>query len=318
MTSHLHTRTRAPFALALLLFGGMASAQSMRTWVSENGNDANGCSRSAPCRTFAGALAKTTAGGEIDVLDAGDYGPVTIDKAITIDGGPHAGGMLASSSAGVVINAGPNDTVVLRNLNIEGAGAAAAGIAFTAGGTLHVENVDVHDMGGRGLEFRPSGDSELFVVDSSFRGMTAPGAGGVLIAPVVPGTALATLDGVRLLNNRYGLRVEGNARATISNCVASGNINNGLLAVTQDPGTGNEVSKARMSVENCIVAFNGTNATSGGIKVESGAAATLSNNHVYSNVNGLVNLSGQIISFGNNRIQGNDTDGSPTQIIGTM
>jgi hypothetical protein len=93
---------------------------SARTWVSASaGNDSNPCSRTAPCLTFAGALAKTTAGGEIDALDSGDYGPVTITKAITLDGG-NVAYIGAAGSNGITISAGPNDVVIIRNLRIDG------------------------------------------------------------------------------------------------------------------------------------------------------------------------------------------------------
>src|SRR5499427_8940593 len=99
----------------------VASAQASRTWVSGVGDDANPCSRTAPCKTFAGAISKTAAGGEIDALDPAGYGALTITKAITIDGG---GGQVASvlvaGTNGIVVQAGPTDRVIIRNLRING------------------------------------------------------------------------------------------------------------------------------------------------------------------------------------------------------
>src|SRR6266478_2966019 len=106
------------FALATT----MLSAQASRTWVSGVGDDANPCSRTAPCKTFAGAISKTAAGGEINALDPGGYGAVTITKAITIDGGGTFASILSSLVNGIVINAGASDVVNLRNLSIDGAG----------------------------------------------------------------------------------------------------------------------------------------------------------------------------------------------------
>src|SRR5437899_3309371 len=107
--------------LALCLLSGTAQAQATRTWVSGVGDDANPCSRTAPCKTFAGAISKTAAGGEIDALDPAGYGAVTITKSITIDGG---GGQVASvlvtGTNGIVVQAGPTDVVTLRNLRING------------------------------------------------------------------------------------------------------------------------------------------------------------------------------------------------------
>src|SRR5216683_7049715 len=102
----------ATCAVTMLLVASPASAQATRTWVSGVGDDANPCSRTAPCKTFAGAISKTAAAGEIDVLDPGGFGALTITKSITIDGG---GGQVASvlvaGTNGIVIQAGANDTV---------------------------------------------------------------------------------------------------------------------------------------------------------------------------------------------------------------
>src|SRR5271168_2938804 len=92
-----------------------ASAQATRTWVSGVGDDANPCSRTAPCKTFAGAISKTATGGEIDALDPGGFGALTITKSITIDGGPGIAGVLVSGTNGFTVNAGTSAVVTLRN-----------------------------------------------------------------------------------------------------------------------------------------------------------------------------------------------------------
>src|SRR6266852_6478634 len=112
-------------ALAVLVFTlaftSLAQAQASRTWVSGVGDDANPCSRTAPCKTFAGAISKTANFGEIDALDPGGFGALTITKSITIDGG---GGQVASvlvaGTNGIIVQAQPNDVVTLRNLRING------------------------------------------------------------------------------------------------------------------------------------------------------------------------------------------------------
>jgi hypothetical protein len=100
---------------------GAAQAQATRTWVSGVGDDANPCSRTSPCKTFPGAYSKTAVGGEIDVIDPGGFGTITIGHSITIDGG---GGLMASilgsSTPAVTINGGPSDDIILRNLTLEG------------------------------------------------------------------------------------------------------------------------------------------------------------------------------------------------------
>src|SRR5438105_182520 len=106
--------------IGFCLGSGAAQAQASRTWVSGLGNDANPCSRTAPCKTFAGAISKTAAGGEIDALDPGGFGAVTITKSITIDGG---GGQVASvlvaGTNAIVVAAGATDKVILRNLRFD-------------------------------------------------------------------------------------------------------------------------------------------------------------------------------------------------------
>src|SRR2546422_3201772 len=110
-------------SLAIVLLGPtLLSAQATRTWVSGVGDDANPCSRTAPCKTFAGAISKTAPGGEIDALDPGGFGTLTITKAITIDGGGgQVASVLAAGTVGFTINAGAADRVILRNLAINGA-----------------------------------------------------------------------------------------------------------------------------------------------------------------------------------------------------
>src|SRR5438067_8469076 len=126
----------------------MAFAQATRTWVSGVGDDANPCSRTAPCKTFAGAISKTAIGGEIDALDDGGVGAVTITKSISIDGGGHLAGILGAGTNGVNVNDSATGTpgtiiVVLRNLSLNGAGTGLIGVNFTSGAGLVLENVQI-------------------------------------------------------------------------------------------------------------------------------------------------------------------------------
>jgi hypothetical protein len=116
------TRSRWKFlipALLTLVFASLVHAQASRTWVSGVGDDVNPCSRAAPCKTFAGAISKTAAGGEIDCLDPGGFGAVTITKSITLDCDPGTGGasILSSSVNGIIVSANAaTDVIILRNL----------------------------------------------------------------------------------------------------------------------------------------------------------------------------------------------------------
>src|SRR5258706_14539467 len=116
-------------AIFMFAFASLAQAQATRTWVSGVGDDVNPCSRTAPCKTFAGAISKTADGGEIDCIDPGGFGAVTITKSITIDCGATFGSILAAFTNGINVN-GAGITVNLRNLSINGVGNGLIGINF--------------------------------------------------------------------------------------------------------------------------------------------------------------------------------------------
>ena len=132
-----------------------ASAQAPRTWVSGGGDDANPCSRIAPCKTFAGAISKTAPGGEIDALDPGGFGALTITKAITIDGGGQVASVLVAGTNGIVVSAGAGHTVTLRNLRINGVAGTGTGgltgVQFVNGAALHIENCTIFGFTQMGL-----------------------------------------------------------------------------------------------------------------------------------------------------------------------
>src|SRR2546429_5015564 len=131
-------------AIFTFAFASMAQAQATRTWVSGVGDDVNPCSRTAPCKTFAGAISKTANGGEIDALDPAGYGAVTITKAITIDGGGgQVASVLVSGTNGIVVSAGPSDVIILRNLRLNGIGTGINGIRFLAGAALIVDKCEI-------------------------------------------------------------------------------------------------------------------------------------------------------------------------------
>src|SRR6267142_9774 len=151
--------TLSVFAIAMftVAFASIAQAQATRTWVSGVGDDANPCSRTAPCKTFAGAISKTATGGEINVLDPGGFGGVTITKSITISSESFEAGVLVSGTNAIIINV-PNatDIVVLRGLDIEGLGTGLSGITVLTGGTVQVERCTINHFTVSGINFVPS------------------------------------------------------------------------------------------------------------------------------------------------------------------
>lgn len=298
---------RAGFSAILFGFflaSGIATAQASRTWVSGVGDDANPCSRTAPCKTFAGAISKTAANGEIDALDPAGFGAVTITKAITIDGGGGINaGILAAGSNGIIINAGVNDVVTIRNLQIEGFATGLAGISFLAGGALHVKNVGIRNFTGMGIDFKPSTglSRKLFVSQSTVQ----KSAGGIKVAPTGSATVIATIEDTLLNGNAtFGLRVEGDSSAMAKNVTADGNLNG--FYVTDTNG-----ALPVMNLESCVAAHNSTSGIRAGFGAAGLAKAVMSNTQVFENATGLARDGfGQILSYGNNKVSGNGTDGT--------
>lgn len=134
-------------AVAAAALAGAANAQATRTWVSGVGDDANPCSRTAPCKTFAGAISKTAAKGEINVLDPGAFGTVTITKSISIvSAGEEAGVLATAGGSGIVVNAGANDEIQLTGLDIEGIGTANNGVRILGAGSVYIKDTTISDM----------------------------------------------------------------------------------------------------------------------------------------------------------------------------
>lgn len=129
--------------IATVTSQGSAFAQATRTWISGVGDDANPCSRTAPCKTFAGAISKTAAGGEIDVLDPGGFGAVTITKSITLRAVGSEGGVLVAGTNGIVISAATTDTVVIDGLTLFGVSGSLNGINVIQAGDVIIRNCTI-------------------------------------------------------------------------------------------------------------------------------------------------------------------------------
>jgi len=278
------------------MFSATAQAQATRTWVSGVGDDANPCSRTAPCKTFAGAISKTAAGGEISVLDPGGFGAVTITKSITINGDGTLAGILAAGTNGVIVNAGVNDKVILRNLSINGAGTGINGIRYLAGRTLRVENCTIYGFTNHGIDVVHTSTTtpgELVVVDSSFMNINNVAVridnGVGAVAPS------AVLHNVSITRSAIGLNVLKSGIATISNSVISQTTN--LAIVAQN--------SAVVNATGCVLSRNGT-----GVSVlDIATTVRISSCQIFNNSVGVnVVVGGTCDTFGNNAILGNGTD----------
>jgi hypothetical protein len=292
---------------ALLCCSSFAHAQATRTWVSGVGDDANPCSRTAPCKTFAGAISKTAAGGEIDVLDPGGFGALTITKSISLEADGVIAGVLVAGTNGIVVAAGPNDVVTIRGLTIEGVASGLSGIRFQSGAALHVENCTIDGFTQEGIGFFPGAGTtgQLFVKDTKIRNNTG---GGIWIQPASGATAKVSVDHVRLQQNLFGLKAEQGASVFVRDSVAAGNSANGFVATSAG-------GAVELTIESSVSTANGIN---GIASVNVASTVRLSNVTVTNNpgMGVLAQGGATILSFMNNRIRGNGVDGGPTSTIG--
>jgi hypothetical protein len=274
-----------------------AQAQASRTWVSGVGDDANPCSRTAPCKTFAGAISKTAAGGEIDALDPGGFGGVTITKGITIDGG---GGQVASilvaGTNGITIAAGPNDSITIRNLTINGVSSGINGIKFQSGAALHVEHCAIQRFTNHGIDIELTSGGLVTVVDTVVRDNAGSGINAIATAKPFLQVSVTRSN---FDNNSVGLTAGDFAKITAIDTEASGN-QTGFLAIG-NLGT-SQMSLARSTATNNAVA----GVTAGGGPMV--AAIRIEGVSVFNNGTGFaIGTNGTILSFGNNYNPGTGT-----------
>lgn len=207
-----------------------AFAQATRTWVSGVGDDANPCSRTAPCKTFAGAIPKTAAGGIINALDSGGFGPVTITKSITIDGTGMQASILASNTNGVVIN-GAGANVVLRNIDITGTNCSGVtGVVVHQASSVRLDGVAIAGTQ-RGLALPlTDADADVFVDVSLNRVDLANNCvAGIAAEPLAGKQARVVLNDARISTSNQALVVGAGAEAWVANSSLSLN-NVGLVS----------------------------------------------------------------------------------------
>jgi hypothetical protein len=306
------------FLALTLAFATAAQAQATRTWVSGVGDDVNPCSRTAPCKTFAGAISKTAANGEIDCLDPGGFGTVTITKSLTIDGtnGSGFGSILAAGTNGVNVNDSatvtPNTIIVsLRNLSIQGAGTGFDGIRFVSGKNLHVEHCVISGFRGNGansdgidvaLTAQAAGNQNVKVTDTIITGSTG---NGIRASNTGASSAvLVTVDASHLDGNVNGFLSSTNCIAQISNTYFTFNTTAGLNVAT---GTN------QVDVDTCFFESNAD-----GI-LAAASTARIAGCRISGNGNGLHFTGGVIQSFGDNKVKGNftlDQSGGAVTAIG--
>lgn len=302
-----------PAALfGLVAFSQIAAAQATRTWISGVGDDANPCSRTAPCKTFAGAISKTAASGEINCLDPGAFGGVTITKSITLRCDYTEAGVLVSGTNAIVVNAGAADVVNLIGLDIEGLGTGLNGVRYLAGAELNISKAIIRGFRGPGANGNgisvgnSSGLTKLAVIDSLIvnNGTGTTGA-GIQIAPIGTGGAEVVIKNTEIVKNTVGVRADSTNTAgaidvTISDSTAAYAPFHGFVAI----GTNGRV---RMMLDGVVSANNdGEGIRVAGVNANLRLGRSTIN---YNEVGIAVVSSGNILSYGTNQFNGNTNDG---------
>jgi len=289
----------ACFTLAV---ASMAQAQATRTWVSGVGDDANPCSRTAPCKTFAGAISKTAVDGEIDALDPGGFGAVTITKSITIDGCCMTSILGAGTTAiNINITSGTDSkkTVRLRNISINGASSGIHGINFIAGLKLYVENCQIYGFqssaSSRGIKANVGASAQLYVKDSNIEN----NASGIDVS-ASSGVIVAVMDNVRMGGMTDGLIMGTGSGGSLRNSV-----------VTGMTGVAVKMVGGAISLESDLLNHNGT-----GLQPGAGTTTDLSNTSIIGNSLGIATTGGLVQSHGNNQINLNTSPGAAPSGIG--
>jgi hypothetical protein len=277
--------------LTPFLASAPAHAQATRTWVSGVGDDANPCSRTAPCKTFAGAISKTAAAGEINCLDPGGFGAVTITKSITLNCHDVFGSVLVSGTNAININAATTDRVILRNLQIQGVNSGLVGVKIFAAAVVSIEDCVITQFAQQGIsDSRTAGATKLFIRNT----VVSHNVGdGISIAATAPSNA--EIENTSSINNLTGVSASGGSLVMVRRSVFSGN------------ATGISASGAGgINIDNSAISNNGTGVT--------GASnIRVSNSDVTFNTTG---FSGTTVSYGNNRLQGNTSFGTAVSAAG--
>jgi len=296
-----------------LLVSAPAFAQATRTWVSGVGDDANPCSRTAPCKTFAGAISKTASNGEINAIDPGGFGAVTITKSMTIDGAGQQSSILASGTSGVIINAA-GIVVNLRNLSINGAATTAgSGIRILNAAAVNIDNVTI--MGftgtgtvGRGISIETAVANVRVTVSNSQ--LYNLGNHGIASVPTA-GNVILNVENCRIFKgSNSAINVRNLTKANINNCNLSNHSVGAGVSLEQSTAEAN-VSYTVMS-NNALGVFSGLG---GGAPTTRLYACVITGN----TADGLQINSGTVSSYGNNAIRGNAGNQTPSGVsLGTQ
>jgi hypothetical protein len=292
-----------------LMASAPASAQATRTWVSGVGDDVNPCSRTAPCKTFAGALSKTAAGGEINCLDPGGFGAVSPNKSMTISCEGVTAGVLVAGGNGINFNGAAADILYLKGLDFEGlnkttGGVGVTGVSFNTGAALHVEDCSIRNFSGFGIVVKPAANATFQVLRTTLWDNTL---GGIQVRPT-GGTSLGSIDKVTIVKNGTGVAVDGfgggaGANVSVRDSTINGNTT-GVLA--------NSTVAVNAMVMGSTVSNNGTGLSA----VNAGATLRVGSSIITGNTTGVSGAGVQ--SYVNNQINGNTGGEAPNSVPGGL
>jgi hypothetical protein len=295
---------RFAFASALLIGISTTAFGQTRTWVSGVGDDLNPCSRTAPCKTFAGAISKTAANGEISVLDPGGFGTVTITKSITINGTGTLASILAAGTNGVNVNDSATGTpntiiVLLRDISINGAATGFDGVRFTSGKSLMVDHCWIYGFNGNGvnsdgIEVNKNSDGTLKVVNgTTIENITGDGIRMTTSAGIVVGV----IDNASIMDiGQNGVEAVSNIRGELIRSNVSIIGANGVVL------TG---SNTQFNLDDDLI----SHCSNTGLKSAAGDTIRVSDTIVANNNTGLNGNGGAIDSFQGNSLVGNPVPG---------
>ncbi len=294
------------FSIALLavISAGSAHAQATRTWISGVGDDANPCSRTAPCKTFAGAISKTAAAGEINCIDPGGFGALTITKAIAIKCDGVEGGVLVSGTNGITVSAASTDVVYLSGLDFEGLNSSLSGVQINTAAKVSIVNCVIRGFNTAGVNVAPStANVTVDIIDTIIA--DNPGT-GVFIKPTGSTSVHGFLDRTRVTNSGSdGVFVNanvttGNVTIAVRDSESTNNVGNGF-------GVFSGGSVAQLQIDSSKASHNGTGIAATGPN----AIARFTRSTVAVNGIGADQSSGgSILSYMTNSIDGNGSLGS--------
>ena len=289
-------------ATFMFAFASIAQAQASRTWVSGVGDDVNPCSRTAPCKTWAGAISKTAACGEIDALDPAGFGAVTITKSITLDGTGTMASILASLVTGITVNALSTDVVTIRGISINGFCNGLRAMNILQAKTVNIEDCVMFRFAGPGILVNESSDLALNIRNTVVRDNTGAG----LDMTSSGGTVKFSIQDCAFNGNLHGIHAKSRTQGTVDRSVMANNTTNGVFADATAAG-----SVGIVRVWNSQISNNGGNGVRAGNAGGGTSVVQIAQSQINNNIatGALLGTGGILETFGNNSILGNGTNG---------